>query len=112
MKTLRNALFMLGRVAKYTPAFFFWTIVEGLVWGCIHSFTSVLFIKSLFDMIGAGSPSPMFWFWWVGWPPSLSWPICFMNGIGSLSSPRPGKPFMNGCRPICSKGREPGSGRL
>ena len=45
MKTLRNALFMLGRVAKYTPAFFFWTIVEGLVWGCIHSFTSVLFIK-------------------------------------------------------------------
>lgn len=56
MKTLRNALFMLGRVAKYTPAFFFWTIVEGLVWGCIHSFTSVLFIKSLFDMIGAGEP--------------------------------------------------------
>ena len=26
MKTLRNALFMLGRVAKYTPAFFFWTL--------------------------------------------------------------------------------------
>lgn len=56
MKTLRNTLFMLGQVAKYTPAFFFWTVVEGLVWGCIHSFTSVLFVKALFDKIGAGAP--------------------------------------------------------
>lgn len=56
MKTIRNSLFMLGRVAHYTPAFFFWTVVEGLVWGCIHSFTSVLFVKALFDMIEAGGP--------------------------------------------------------
>ena len=31
-------------------------VVEGLVWGCIHSFTSVLFVKALFDEIGAGAP--------------------------------------------------------
>lgn len=54
MKTIRNTFFMLGYVAKYTPAFFFWTIIEGLVWGCIHSFTSVLFVKELFDKIERG----------------------------------------------------------
>ena len=56
MKTLKNNIFILKCVAKYTPAFFFWTIVEGLVWGCIHSFTSVLFVKALFDKIDADSP--------------------------------------------------------
>ena len=56
MKTLKNNFFMLSRVAKYTPAFFFWTIIEGIVWGCIHSFTSVLFVKSLFDKIEAQAP--------------------------------------------------------
>lgn len=56
MKTIKNNLFMLSCVAKYTPAFFFWTIVEGVVWGCIHSFTSVLFVKSLFDKIEANAP--------------------------------------------------------
>ena len=56
MKTIKNNIFMLSCVAKYTPAFFFWTIVEGIVWGCIHSFTSVLFVKSLFDKIEANAP--------------------------------------------------------
>lgn len=56
MKTLKNNIFMLSCVAKYTPSFFFWTVIEGIVWGCIHSFTSVLFVKSLFDKIEANAP--------------------------------------------------------
>lgn len=56
MNTIKNNAFMLKYVAIYTPGFFFWTIVEGLMWGCIHSLTSVLFVKALFDKIGTGAP--------------------------------------------------------
>jgi hypothetical protein len=56
MKQLKNNLLMLGLVAKYTPAFFFWIIIEGLVWSCIHAFTSVVFVKVLFDKIGSDAP--------------------------------------------------------
>ena len=56
MKTIKNTLYMLRCVARYTPAFFFWTVIEGLVWGCIHSFTNVLFVKALFDKIEADAP--------------------------------------------------------
>lgn len=44
---------MLKFVAKYTPSYIFWTIVKGIVLGCINSFTGVIFIKMLFDAIGA-----------------------------------------------------------
>ncbi len=44
---------MLKFVAKYTPSYIFWTIVKGVVLGCINSFTGVIFIKMLFDAIGA-----------------------------------------------------------
>lgn len=56
MKTIKDTVFLLGYVKKYTPAFLFWTVVEGIVWGCIHSFSSVLFVKILFDLIGNQAP--------------------------------------------------------
>ncbi len=55
MKTLKNNIFMLKYVLKYTPAFFIWTIVEALVWGCLSSFSSVVFVKALFDVIGGSA---------------------------------------------------------
>lgn len=56
MKKINNALYMLGYAARHVPGFFFWTIIEGLVWGCIHSFTSVLFVKTLFDKVENQAP--------------------------------------------------------
>ncbi len=50
-KILRNNLFMIRFVAKYTPSYLFWMIVEGVIWGLIHSFSSVVFTKLLFDTI-------------------------------------------------------------
>lgn len=47
---------MLKWVYRCTPGFFFATIAEGIMWGCIHSFTGALFLKLLFDMIERGSP--------------------------------------------------------
>ena len=56
MKKLNNTLFMLKFAVKYVPSFCFWTIIEGIVWGCIHSFTSVVFVKILFDKIENNAP--------------------------------------------------------
>ena len=82
MKTLKNNFFMLSRVAKYTPAFFFWTIIEGIVWGCIHSFTSVLFVKSLFDKIEAQAPFSDILLLVGIMTAFLFWRTFFMSGIG------------------------------
>lgn len=54
-RILKNNFYMLHFAAKYVPSYVFWMIVEGIVWGMIHSFTSVIFVKMLFDRIGAGS---------------------------------------------------------
>ncbi len=54
-RILKNNLYMLKFVAKYVPSYIFWMIVEGVVWGMIHSFTSVIFVKMLFDRIGEGA---------------------------------------------------------
>lgn len=56
MKKIKTTIFMLSFVVKYVPAFLLWTVIEGIVWGCIHSFTSVIFIKALFDKIEANAP--------------------------------------------------------
>lgn len=56
MKTWKNTWFMLKWVYRCTPGFFWATIAEGLVWGCIHSFTGALFLKLLFDMIETARP--------------------------------------------------------
>lgn len=54
-RILKNNFYMLRFAAKYVPSYVFWMIVEGIIWGMIHSFTSVIFVKMLFDRIGAGS---------------------------------------------------------
>lgn len=56
MKTWKNTWFMLKWVYRCAPGFFYATIAEGLVWGCIHSFTGALFLKILFDMIETAQP--------------------------------------------------------
>lgn len=38
---IRNNLLMIGKVAKYTPAYFVFMIIEGVVWGFINSATTV-----------------------------------------------------------------------
>ena len=54
-RILGNNLYMLRFAAKYTPSYIFWMIVEGVIWGMIHSFTSVIFVKMLFDRLGMGN---------------------------------------------------------
>lgn len=56
MKEKGSVLFMIKQAVKYVPSFCLFTVAEGIVWGCIHSFTSALFIKALFDRIESGVP--------------------------------------------------------
>ena len=51
MKNIKSIFFMIRSVIKYTPIFFLFAMVEGIVWGFIHSITNVLFIKKIFDLI-------------------------------------------------------------
>lgn len=37
---IRNNLFIISKVAKFTPEYFIWMIVEGVVWGIINSATA------------------------------------------------------------------------
>jgi ATP-binding cassette subfamily B protein len=57
-KILKNNLFMLKYISKYTPDFLVWVVVEGIIWGLIHSVTSVIFIKVLFDSLEKNAPFP------------------------------------------------------
>lgn len=54
-RILKNNLYMLRCAVKYAPSYLVGSIVEGVVWGMIHSCTSVIFVKMLFDRIGEGS---------------------------------------------------------
>ncbi len=54
-RMIKNNFYMLRFAAKYTPSYIFGAMVEGVVWGIIHSFTSVIFVKMLFDRIGEGN---------------------------------------------------------
>ena len=45
---------MLGRVAKYTPDYFVWMIIEGIVWGAINS-ASAVFSFNLLNAVENGS---------------------------------------------------------
>lgn len=54
-RILSNVIYMLKFAAKYTPSYIFWMITEGVIWGMIHSFTSVIFVKMLFDRLEIGS---------------------------------------------------------
>jgi len=50
LKTLKNYFFLFGFAAKHTH-FIWWCIVDGIIWALYRSFTTVVFIKYLFDWI-------------------------------------------------------------
>ena len=54
---LKNNLFMLKKVARYTPDYFFWMIVEGVVWGTINSASGV-FSFHLLNTVEEGTDFP------------------------------------------------------
>ena len=51
---LKNNLFVLGKVAKFTPDYFVWMVAEGLVWGMINS-ASAIFSYNLLNAVGNGT---------------------------------------------------------
>ena len=51
---LKNNLFMLGKIAKYTPGYFVWMIIEGVVWGIINS-ASAYYSFYLLNAVSDGS---------------------------------------------------------
>ena len=54
-KTIKNYFFLFKYVAKYT-GFVWWCIADGAIWGIYRSFTTVVFVKYLFDWIEQGRP--------------------------------------------------------
>jgi len=50
---LKNNVTMLGKIAKYTPIYFFLMIVEGVVWGFIHS-AAAIFNYNLLNAVDGG----------------------------------------------------------
>ncbi len=53
-KIIKNDLSMLVKIAKLSPAFFFGTVCEGIIWGMINSAMSVLTLR-LFDALDIGA---------------------------------------------------------
>lgn len=51
-----NIIFMLRQIAKYTPGLLYAAIIEGVVWGVIHSVTSVIYLRIIFDQIEREEP--------------------------------------------------------
>ena len=49
----KNNLFMLKKIARYTPGYFAWMIVEGIVWGFINS-ASAYYSFALLNAVGEG----------------------------------------------------------
>ena len=47
----KNNLFMLKKIARYTPGYFAWMIVEGIVWGFINS-ASAYYSFALLNAVG------------------------------------------------------------
>ena len=50
---LANNLFMIRKIAKYTPGYFVWMIIEGIIWGFINSLSSY-YTFSLLNVVGDG----------------------------------------------------------
>lgn len=46
-----NLLYMLRQIAKYAPGLLCAAIIEGIIWGIIHSVTSVIYLRIIFDQI-------------------------------------------------------------
>ena len=55
INTLKNYFFLFSYTAKHTH-FVWWSIADGILWGVYNSFTSVVFLKYLFDMIEEERP--------------------------------------------------------
>jgi len=55
LKTLKNYFYLFKYAAKYTN-FIWWSVVDGVIWAIYRSFTTVVFIKYLFDMIEQEKP--------------------------------------------------------
>ena len=55
LKTIKDYFFLLHYVAKYT-SFVWWSVIDGLIWGIYRSFTTVVFIKYIFDKIQNNRP--------------------------------------------------------
>ena len=55
IKTIKDYFFLFKYVAKYT-GFVWWCIADGAIWGVYRSFTTVVFVKYLFDWIEQGRP--------------------------------------------------------
>ena len=53
IKTIKNYFYLFRFAAKHT-SFIWWCIADGIIWSIYNSFTSVVFIKYLFDMIESG----------------------------------------------------------
>lgn len=51
MKTLKNISHMLNYAKKYTSHFLESTVIDGIIWGIIHCYSSVIFLKLLFDYL-------------------------------------------------------------
>ena len=54
-KTIKDYFFLFKYVSKYT-GFVWWCIADGAIWGIYRSFTTVVFVKYLFDWIEQGRP--------------------------------------------------------
>ena len=54
---IKNNLFMIGQVAKYTPSYFFWMVLDGVIWGLINS-VSAFFSYNLLNTVSVGSNFP------------------------------------------------------
>jgi len=54
-KTVKNYFYLFRYAAKYTN-FIWWSVIDGVIWAVYRSFTTVVFIKYLFDMIVQEKP--------------------------------------------------------
>ena len=54
---LGNNLFMIKKIAKYTPWYFFWVVIEGIIWGMINS-VSAYYTFNLMNAVSEGKDFP------------------------------------------------------
>ncbi len=51
---LKNNLWMMGFVWKYTPGYVIWIVLEGILWG-INNSVGIIYTKNLLDALGDGA---------------------------------------------------------
>ena len=51
---LKNNLWMIGFVWKYTPGYVIWIVLEGILWG-INNSVGIIYTKNLLDALGDGA---------------------------------------------------------